>query len=299
MVFRTKLVKAEGQITSEVCVPSGRIYTRAELAKSFTKLRRSEVLAKHTQLDQFIDFLVSRRHLISITLKSEQYEKEVTRYCVGPPSPFALAASLRKNGYLSHGTAAYLHKLLPQLPDTIYLNVEQSAKPVGQGSLSQTGLDKAFAGKQRQSNLSFNNNNYTVTILAGKNSGRAGVEPMTVPKGSEVHATNLERTLIDITVRPVYAGGVPQVLESFRAARERVSAERILSILDRLNHAYPYAQAIGFLMQRAGYRTEQLELLRPRITEFKFYVAHGLKDPVYDERWRLFYPSGLAETETR
>lgn len=117
-------------------------------------------------------------------------------------------------------------------------------------------------------------------------------------KGSEVHATNLERTLIDITVRPVYAGGIDQVLEAFRAARERASAEKILSILDRLNHSYPYAQAIGFLMQRAGYRTEQLDLLRPRVTEFKFYVTHGIENPVYDEDWRLFYPSGLAETDT-
>jgi hypothetical protein len=55
----------------------------------------------------------------------------------------------------------------------------------------------------------------------------------------------------------------------------------------------PYAQAIGFLMQRAGYGEDCLQLLQPRLTEFKFYLTHGLTDSAYDERWRLFHPPGL------
>lgn len=51
-------------------------------------------MAKSTTFDQFIRHLVMRRHLVAITLSSEEYGKEITRYCAGPPSPFALAASI-------------------------------------------------------------------------------------------------------------------------------------------------------------------------------------------------------------
>ena len=43
-----------------------------------------------------------------------------------------------------------------------------------------------------------------------------------------VDLTDVERTLIDITVRPHYAGGVYQVKEAFETARERVSVGRLI-----------------------------------------------------------------------
>lgn len=130
-------------------------------------------------------------------------------------------------------------------------------------------------------------------ILAGKNTGRLGVEPSSHPQALGTKATNLERTLIDITVRPAYAGGIQQVLHAFQAAREQVSAPALASILDQLNHSYPYAQAIGFLMSRAGYDADSLEPFRSRVSQFNFYLAHGTKNSVYDNDWKLFVPKSL------
>jgi len=293
MAFRTKLVRSETLIPAAINLHPGRIYTRVELAESFRRLRREGALAKATTLDEFIDFLVLRRHLISVLLESKEYSKEAKRYCAGPPSPFALAASLRKNGYLSHGTAAYLHKLTKAPPAAIYLNVEQSVKAAGNSSLSQLAIDRAFAGKQRHSKLSYENGDLKVTILAGKNTGRLGVEPTAHPEALGTKVTNLERTLIDITVRPDYAGGIHQVLDAFKAAREQVSPHALASILDQLNYSYPYAQAIGFLMSRASYRADSLEPFRSRVSQFKFHLAHGTKNPAYNEDWKLFIPKGL------
>ncbi len=293
MPFRTKLVRGETRILAAISPHPGRIYTRPELAEPFRRLRREGTLAKSTTLDAFLNFLVIRKHLISVSLESKEYSKEAKRYCVGPPSPFALAASLRKNGYLSHGTAAYLHRLIKTPPPGIYLNVEQSAKPARNSPLSQLAIDRAFAGKQRHSKLSYENGNLKVMILAGKNTGRLGVEPSTHPEALGTKTTNLERTLIDVTVRPAYAGGIHQVLNAFEVARERVSAPALASILDQLNYSYPYAQAIGFLMSRASYRADSLEPFRSRVSQFKFHLAHGTKNPAYNDDWKLFIPKGL------
>jgi hypothetical protein len=63
--------------------------------------------------------------------------------------------------------------------------------------------------------------------------------------------------------------------------------------LDQLDYLYPYAQAIGFLAQRAGFPEADLRSLRNRTTSLKFYLVHGMKSPAYDETWRIYHPTGL------
>ncbi|MFC4275817.1 hypothetical protein [Achromobacter aloeverae] len=74
--------------------------------------------------------------------------------------------------------------------------------------------------------------------------------------------TNLERTLIDITVHPAYAGGVFEVLNAFQLAKEQVSVDALAAMMKVIGHTYPYHQAIGFYVERAGYRSSLLDLIR-------------------------------------
>lgn len=103
----------------------------------------------------------------------------------------------------------------------------------------------------------------------------------------------MERTLIDIAVRPAYAGGVYQALAAYRGAFGKVSAPTLLATLKRLHYIYPYHQAIGFYMQRAGYAAKQYERLKELGLRFDFYLAHDIREPDYSPEWRLFYPKGL------
>jgi len=43
------------------------------------------------------------------------------------------------------------------------------------------------------------------------------------------------------------------VLRAFRASRSRISVRRLLLTLQKFQYVYPYHQAIGFYMQRAGF----------------------------------------------
>ena len=58
--------------------------------------------------------------------------------------------------------------------------------------------------------------------------------------------------MIDIAVRPVYGGGVYEILAAYRAALDRIDVDRVVEYLTSLGHMYPYHQAIGFYLQRAG-----------------------------------------------
>jgi predicted transcriptional regulator of viral defense system len=143
------------------------------------------------------------------------------------------------------------------------------------------------------SKYEFRLDQYRILLLSGKNTKRLGVETLKGPEGESLPVTNTERTLIDTVVRPAYAGGITQVLEAFKTARGLVSVERLLTTLEGMGFVYPYHQAIGFLMERAGYDEEDCARLRTPGTQFDFYLVHGMKKKQYDEAWRLFYPEGF------
>ena len=105
--------------------------------------------------------------------------------------------------------------------------------------------------------------------------------------------TSIERTLIDVAVRPAYAGGIENVLEAYRRAQGLVSVDKVIATLQRLDHVYPYHQAIGFYMERAGYPHGYLAQLKALGLDLDFYLAHGIHRTNYNKDWRLHHPSGL------
>jgi len=217
-----------------------------------------------------------------------------TRYVFGRASVYALAMSVAPEGYFTHHTAMSLHDLTDQLPRTIYLNAEQTPKPWTRGALAQDRIDLAFKRKPRVSSNVATFEDYRICLLSGMNTGNLGATSVDGPKGEQVRVANLARTLIDITVRPFYSGGVFEVLEAYRRAKKDVDVSEVVGMLKDLSYVYPYHQAIGFYMEKAGcYTPDELQLLADLPQEYDFYVTFQIRNPQYSPRWRLFFPEGL------
>jgi hypothetical protein len=76
----------------------------------------------------------------------------IIRYVWGSVSPYSVALTLRPNSYLSHGSAVLLHGLSALPSATVFVNKEQTAKPIPSTPPTQLSIDRAFAGAQRTSN---------------------------------------------------------------------------------------------------------------------------------------------------
>jgi predicted transcriptional regulator of viral defense system len=213
-----------------------------------------------------------------------------TRFTWDEAPTFELIQSLDANGYFSHYTAMHLHGLTDQIPKTIYFNVEQPAS-AGGGKLSQEGIDRAFRGKCRTSNNVITFGDMRICRLNGGNTHQLGVVDFKTDEGEKIRITDTERTLIDAVVRPVYAGGIGEVAEAFRAATDKVSIKKLAEYLRRLNFTYPYHQAIGFYLEHAGtYKGADIKLMQRFPIEYDFYLNYQLKNPAHNKKWRLFTP---------
>jgi len=273
-----------------------RVFTRADLDRLLFTHRAELDAPKTLRVGRFIDVLVEDEGLREIEVKREGRTGAIdtkTRYAFGEVSPYAVATSLMKSAYLSHASAVFLHALTEQVPKTLYVNREQTPKPQPDRPLTQAAINRAFKRPPRVSTYIFATEDARFVLLSGKHTGRLEVAPVRTPRGEWVDVTKLERTLIDIAVRPVYAGGPHEVLEAYKTAVPRISVNTLLATLKRLDYVYPYHQSIGFLLERAGLPERQLAKLEALGIKWDFYLAHQIPAPLHDSRWRVYYPEGL------
>ena len=238
---------------------------------------------------KLISFLVDNEIVRVAEIQSKSYGDK-RRYILGQPSPLQFALSFFKKSYLSHASALYVHGI--GTSDMIYVNREQTPKKTT-SRLSQGRIDMAFQNQPRRSAFEFANGSLKLTFLNGKHTGDAGVIEIPGPSDEPVRVTSLERTLIDCVVRPQYAGGIANVAEAYRAVSKRVSVPDLILLLRQAKYVYPYHQAIGFLLEKAGRNPQELERLRSLGIRFNFYLDYGMREPAFDARWRLYYPANL------
>jgi len=250
-------------------------------------------LAKRLTTKAFIELLLANTKLKSTQLVFPHYN--FTRYSWGEPNLIVLLNGLMNNSYFSHYTALFLHGLTEQIPKNYFINVEQSEKRNNsKPTLEQTRIEWAFKRKQRETNNIAIYRDNKIYILNGKFTNKLGVIDFKINGVDNVNITSIERTLIDIIVRPNYAGGIFETLKAYTNAAGKISINKMAAYISKLNYTYPYHQSIGFLLEKTGkYTLNQINILKQFEMKYDFYLTYGMKEMEYSKEWKLFYPKGI------
>lgn len=292
---------ALGKIQKFFAEETAKVYDLQRLGEITLEKKTEWNLPDSFNLEKFKNKLVKKEILtiITIVLKAGEGDDGAIistnyQYLSGPINPFLVAVNLKRNVYLSHYSAMVIHGLTNQLPKTLYITKEQSPKERGKSILSQSSVDGVFSRSQRKPSEHYEYEDYKCFLLKGMHSNRAGVTRVSTVYGANLPITNIERTLIDIVVRPYYSGGVTEILKAYERAADSVSVNKMKAIFSKLDFVYPYHQAIGFYLERSGrYKEAQIDLFFKIDKQIDFYLAYGMKEMEYDSKWRIYYPKGL------
>lgn len=293
MPRRTRFEIAQKAIEVELDSIKPNILTYKQLSTIFDKNRFTWRLPVSWTANKFVETLIEKDMilLVQITFPTTTHN----RYIVGTEFyTEALVTSINHSAYISHYSAMAVHDLTDQVPKVFYVTVEQSSKPY-KGELAQDRIDAAFSKPQRLTNAVatlYGEKEITLQKINGKYTNALGVS-----KHDGVRVTNLERTLIDATVRPAYCGGVSEVMEAYKRAAEKISINKLKGLLKKLDYTYPYHQAIGFYMQASGaYSEKQYRQLHNFPKRYKFYLTYNMRDKAFSEEWQLYYPESLVKS---
>lgn len=272
-----------------------KVFTTNDLAAIFEGNRLQWKIAAYRTSKDFIKFLKDKdvlqlkklKHQSTGSIKTVLLKKDSTYYDIG--------LTIKKEGYLSNYTAMVLHELTLQIPKTVYVsymkNEAVSSYDSGEVELTQASIDSAFSKPQRLTSDIYKSeaDGYRLYFIQKSyTSHDIGIESK-----ENLRFTDLERTLLDITVRPAYSGGVFQVLEAYTAAKKKIDSERLLNYLNELNYIYPYHQLVGFYLDKAGYSKSVLDLFLDKISDFNFYLTYNISNRQLDEKWKIYYPKGF------
>ncbi|MBC7435819.1 MAG: hypothetical protein H7332_07095 [Bdellovibrionales bacterium] len=272
-----------------------------DVAGVFNQKRDFWRLTKSMSLNAFVRFMTEKTDLRLVSYRFPQ--RHVSGYTWGDVPVLEALLGLVEDSYLSHYTALRIHGLTEQLPKTIYFTKEKSSNSAFNRDANelydQSAIEAAFSHPPRVSKneLELAKEQVRVVMLESAYQGGLGVTNGEVNWGGarplKLRYTSLERTMIDVVVRPFYAGGVFEVAKAFENAKTTLSVNAMLAMLKSMAFGYPYHQAIGYYLERADYKPTVVELFRRLPMERDFYLTHNMGKTAYNSRWRLFVPEGF------
>lgn len=272
----------------------------SDIAEVLDQERSFWRLAKSTSLRDFLGFMHEKTPLKEVRFAFPN--RKVMGHVWEDMPLLEVLQRLVDRSFYSHYTAVRIHGLTEQVPQTVFLNQEKRKSSTVYSnhpeSFTQEVIDAAFAQAPRESKNQITAGHQRIVLLESAYQAGLGITSSTVnwdgPRDLVLRHTTLERTLIDIVVRPFYAGGVFEVAKAFENAKDRgVSVNTLASMLKRMAFGYPYHQAIGYYLQRAGYKPSLVALFRQLPIERDFYLTHAMDSTDYIAEWRLHVPQGF------
>lgn len=261
----------------------------AELRDLFEHRKVDWGFSRFTGFGEFLEFATAKlplsAHQLQFPDRTYQY------YAWGAPDPLEIWRALGTEAYLSHYSALQLHDLTDDRPRVIYISVlgrpRRPPRP-----LTQAQIFASMPRPDRQTSARCPFGEYELVRLNQHLPDVAVKDAIAKFDQAPRHQlATVENTLLQAAMRPDYCGGLANVVEAYRRAKDVVSTNRLRTLIRAAGYAYPYAQSVGFLMARTGYGERSLALMRSLVTDLSFFLVRGERTSMgFDPTWNLYYP---------
>lgn len=285
-----KILKKKQEISSIIDRVPNQVLSRIEYEEVISEIKQIWGLRSISRND-LKKFLLKEKFFIQDYIKiSADHSSEIYYQPSSKIDFFDVAAVRSRGSYFSYYSAIYINNLTLQIPKQIYLTLERKSLDQNNNILKQENIDRVFSKPPRVTSDKRNYKNFDINFINGQYQNLIGI----VKFRDQYAVSDLERTLIDISVRPFYSGGITQVLEAFINAKDKLDTKKLIDYYSQLNYTYPYHQVIGFYLEKAGYNKEVYnEFLNFRDLDFDFYLTYNILHKEFSEKWRLYYPKGF------
>ena len=190
----------------------------------------------------------------------------------------------------------FLLNLTEQIPKTIYVTYDRES-PINKRKnlgLLQESIDCAFSKEKKKPRVVASFKGYDIVLISGTDSKKTGVTNIKLFNGITIQVTNIARTLIDIVVRPELSGDVTEIAKAYSLAKNQVQIKQLKTYIKSKDYIYPYEQVVGFLMEHVGYDADKVEEIYGMCKNiFSFYLGRNIKNPLFSEKWKIYYPKLL------
>lgn len=266
------------------------VLSRTEFESFLSQINRIWGL-RSLKRNEIREFLIKEKLLIQENIKFDvAYSSNIYYLPETNIDIFDIAAVRSRSSYFSFYSALYIHNLTLQIPKQIYLTLERPSLEKNNNSLSQENIDRVYSKSPRVTTNKRIYKNFSINFINAQHQNNIGV----IPFRNHYKISDLERTLIDISVRPFYSGGITQVLEAFENAKNRLDTDKLYDYYSKMNYTYPYHQVIGFYLEKAGYGEKNYQkFLQHDQKNFKFYLTYNILHKEFSDKWNLYYPKGL------
>lgn len=291
------LTLAQSKIEQYLSDLDKNVFLETDLKSIFNRNKKKWDLTYSTTFEKFVNHLLKRSYLSFIEVpefnKIIYIWKENT---LTDEAVYEVASAIKPRSYISHYSAMFLLNLTEQIPKTIYVTYDRES-PINKQrniNLLQESIDNAFSKEKKKPRVVASFKGYDIVLISGTDSKKIGITNIKLFNGITIQVTNIARTLIDIVVRPELSGDVTEIAKAYSLAKNQVQIKQLKTYIKSKDYIYPYEQVVGFLMEYVGYDADKVEEIHGMCKNiFSFYLGRNIKNPLFSEKWKIYYPKLL------
>lgn len=258
--------------------------SRPSVKRIYEIARNKGYVAKNIGLLMFISMLAEKGvffiHSLSVNGKTYTRYRTTNDY-----DAIAFVSTLEQNGFFSMSTALEIQSFMKYEKPLVFYSYEQSRKTINDDivALTQKKIDDAFSKGYRYTKKIADFGDKHVVVLQPKFTNN-----VEIIFHDNYRVSSVNRALVEMIINIQYFGSLEKILLMFKPLREYIDPQKVYSVLEKMDLIYPYFNSVGFFLEYIGFKKNELELFKKRVSSLNFYFEKGKTTYTYNDYWKVY-----------